>query len=176
MLREKLRQPPAPAPAAPGLPRSASPAPPRCFRAPQQLPWQRCYGERPSSHALPGKKRQEPAVVPQESFTSPSDADVVPFPFGRGRAPTQTPPHRRSVTRCCRGVSSQRSSTSTPPRVTEGPVPRRSRPWLLFALVVVGRGVLPLLDQLVPLLQDGFQPRSLAKRTREGQGRRTTGP
>lgn len=84
-------------------------------------------------------------------------------------------PHRYCVTRLCCRVSSQRSSTSITPQVMDGHIPRESRPRLLFALVVVGRRVLPFFDHLVPLLEDGFQPRSLAKRRREGRGRHTAG-
>lgn len=52
-------------------------------------------------------------------------------------------------------------------RVTSGHIPCESRPRLLFALVVVRRCVLPFLDHLVPLLEDGSQPHSLAKHRRE---------
>lgn len=43
-------------------------------------------------------------------------------------------------------------------RVPAGPC--ASGPGVLLTLVVLGRGVLPLLDHLVPLLQDLFQPQS----------------
>lgn len=52
-------------------------------------------------------------------------------------------------------------------RVPAGPC--ASGPGVLLTLVVLGRGVLPLLDHLVPLLQDLFQPLSLAEHTGDGR-------
>lgn len=113
------------------------------------------------------KTRQSQNAVLKETFTSPSDAQCGVIPLQQRQGTTQTPPHHCNITQLCHRFSSQRSSTSTTLQVTDGHNPHESRPRLLFAFVVVRRCVFPFLDHLIPLLEDGFQPHSLAKHTQE---------
>lgn len=122
------------------------------------------------------KTRQSQTLFRRRHLLAQAMPDMVPFPFSRGRAPhaDPSPPLQRNPAApqvfFPEEFPVNDSTGDRQPRP-----PRESRPRLLFALVVVGRRVLPFLDHLVPLLEDGSQPHSLAKRRREGRGRHTTG-
>lgn len=97
------------------------------------------------------------------------DTGVIPLQSGQG--------HRAAPTPQC--VEQPQQSPAVPGAFLAGASllscrlrwgPSTSRPGLFLALLVVGRGVLPFLDHLVPLVQDLFQSCSLTKDTGELTG------
>lgn len=120
------------------------------------------------------KDTTEPRAAPQETFTSSAlmpDTGVIPLQSGQGHQAALTP-------RC---VEQPQQSPAVPGAFLAGASllscrlrwgPGTSRLGLILALLVVGRGVLPFLDHLVPLLQDLFQTRSLTKKKKKKADRR----
>lgn len=139
----------------------SSPAPGQHLRA---LTWQDSY--RDTQMYFIQKDTTEPRAAPKETFTSRElmpDTGVVPLQSGQG--------HRAALTLRC--VEQPQQSPAVPGAFLAGTSllscrlrwgPSASRPGLFLALLVVGRGVLPFLDHLVPLVQDLFQTCSLTKK------------